>query len=934
MSKWFMWYQKEDKGEWYQSLASERQNLVNQKRPPFTTILDADYSFDDDQAPEDQYKTSYRGPFYIDLDCNDPQEVIDQFKLLLKNLEEDHDVDLRQVALYLTGGRGFHLIFDPKMFNESPPSRGTPMLPLVYKEMANELYVDTLDLNIYSAKKGRMFREPNVKRTNGNFKVQITVDEAKEMTVETYKTLCSTPRALTAPLAPTFNPKLGLLYAKAEGKISAAIKSLGKRKSEAHVLKDGIPPTLSAVMNGENVDEKLGFQKIAMQLAIAANAAQLSEADFIASCEGLIENHQSDGNRYNTPIKRRNELKRMYNYMWGHPGYAFSVGGVRSLMADKSAADEMSTGMTAPEEQAEGETTFAISKGVRVNEKGIFKKTDDIGMVQACALGMSNPRQLIDIESGEVNGYEVDLCIGEKKLKPRVMHMDAFGSRAQFMKFTLSAGSCNVDLTDGQCGAIADIMRTRTEKSGQQVYNVKREGIDMVLLPNGNLDIVWADQYGVQSLYDDIFYRLTGSLTEDVQYRTDLRQAPMLEDTEATRKFFDNLFEINRIDMIARCLGYFSGCFISQPLRHLFNKFPFLHIYGPAGSGKSETTRLFARMHYYKTAPVFSSALDSTKFTYEEMTTCSGSMPFILDEYKPREMRKDIYEKSKGILRSNYNGDAIQKGSVTSHTGSSKLTLTRTLNRAPIVVIAEAMITQSAQLERCIVVPLNKEGKQGHSEAFAYCQDHQEVMSSLGRFCIDRARAINMPKLQETMRKNIAFVRGKVGDRADENDRPVYNMAVLITSLEFARSLFKRVFGDRYEFRFTQMVDSITITSRAMIPRVMSEPSKVLNDIAYLSRHGDINTKLNSGEDYAVAGTSVFIRLKNAYMKYLKAKRSTGDESLFDSYEAFYSGVLGHPAVLDAHCIGNPLKDSANTAVFEFDVVKLANDGVEDFAGK
>jgi hypothetical protein len=36
-------------------------------------------------------------------------------------------------------------------------------------------------------------------------------------------------------------------------------------------------------------------------------------------------------------------------------------------------------------------------------------------------------------------------------------------------------------------------------------------------------------------------------------------------------------------------------------------------------------------------------------------------------------------------------------------------------------------------------------------------------------------------------------------------------------------------------------------------------------------------------------------------------------------------------ATVDTECIGNALKDSASTPVFQFDIEKLAKEGVEDF---
>lgn len=932
---WFFYYQKEPEGHWYLDLADQREANIKKYNCPFTTILDLDTNFDEEVSAEDAAKTCYRGPMYIDLDSKDPEEVIEQFQKLLTKLEEEYGVDLNQCLLYLTGGRGFHITLPESMFQQKVPARGTPLLPLIYREIANELFVDTLDLNIYSTKRGRMFRTVNVQRPNGNFKVQISVEEAKAMTLDKYQSLCKEPRYLPPAAPPTYHPKLGLLHAKAVDKLDILIKNRKSAKADTALIqqfKGKTPPTLTAVMKGEGIAENIGFQKIATQLAIAAHALGRTEQEFLAECEGLIENHVGDSTRYGSPAKRRVELRRMFQYMDGHPGYVFSVGGIKSLMDKDFNSRDLDMGGVAPDgEETDEEMEYSTSQGVRINSKGIFRKTDE-GLVQVSALGLSDPRQLLDIETGEVHGYDVIRTVNGKAPKRVVMHMDALQSRSSFLKFSLSVASCNVALTDVQVAAFADIMRTRTENSNQQVYTIRREGLDVLQLPNGDIDIVWADQYGVDSTLG-VNYRLTGSMTSELQFRTDLRNAPDLEDTPETREFFDNLFRINDIETIGRFFGFFTACFISQPIRHVFGQFPFLQVYGPAGSGKSQTTRLFTHMHYYKNQPVINSALDSTKFLYEEMATCSGSMPFVLDEYKPREMRKDIFEKSKGILRSNYNGDMIGKGAVQSSTGASKLTLTRTSNRSPIAVISEAMISQSAQLERCVVVPITKEGRAGNRDAFVYCQEHAEVLGMLGRFCFEKAKVTKFEGLRKQVNHFVQQVREQVGAGADENERPIFNVAICLTGLHFARSVMKYVFGERYETSFAGMMQGITVTTTDLIPKVMSEATKALSDIAHLSRYAeDERYKTMSGEDYVVAGNTVFLRVKNVYVKYVKFKRSMGDEVLYDTYESFYSAMRNYTGMLDDMCLDSPLKDSANTHVMAFDLAKLYKDGVEEFA--
>lgn len=944
MTKWFCFYQKQEKeNKWTAALSDSRDKIIREIQPQLITVLDVDNSFDDDILPEDKFKFHYRGPFYMDFDSDDVSKSIKHFNEMLDKLEapEDQDgfgLDLQQLELYATGGRGFHILFHHKLFHAGqPPARGTPMLPMIYKEMAYQMIVETLDLNIYSCGRGRQFRVANVKRANGRYKVPLTVAEARAMTPELYEKLCAEPRFIQTPeKAPQYNDRLGYLYASCETKTSDSIKTLKSKKSDTKLLekfKGKVPTTLATVMKGEKLAENAGFHKIAMQLAIAAVAMGITLAEFLEQCEGLIASYdRGDSQRYNTPQKRREFLSQMYYYMDSNPNYSFKIGGIVSIMEKGvDVSDLDSGGEVEPSDEPEEEgIPNSITKGLRITPSGIFRKTED-GMQKVSELGMENPSQLLDIITGAVHGYEVDVYVNGEQKKRSVITMDQFSSRTKFLTFSMPAGGCNIDLPDTQIGAVADIMRHRTDKSGQKVYIVQREGLDVIATPGGGYDVIWADQYGVESL-QGIPYRLTGSFTSQPQYKTDLRYAPDLVDTPETREFFIRLFNINSKAVVAKFFGFFVSCFISQHIRFLFREYPFLQVWGQAGSGKSQTTKLFCQMHYYQVAPRFTSAIDSTKFTLEEMMTASASIPFVLEEFKPREMHKTVLQKATNMMRTNYNNDDISKGAVERSTGASELKLTNNSNKAPMVVLSESQYIQSAAEERYIGVAMSKGGKQGKRDDFEHCSDHRTILSSYGRLCMEAARGVPMEDIRRLVRGYTKQIRQELGDRADDSDRVIHNLAVLFTGLEFGRRVMALVFGTTFDAVFGELRASVRDNLEASVPKVMSEICKVLSAIAHLSRYGDDERyKVVPGEDYVKASGAVFIRSKNCFQKYQRNSRILGNELLFDNYETFRSALLSYAGVLDSKCIGNPLKDSPNTDVFMLDENKLTFDEVEKF---
>src|SRR6185312_3660952 len=101
------------------------------------------------------------------------------------------------------------------------------------------------------------------------------------------------------------------------------------------------PPTIEALMAGENVAEGAGFQAIALQLAIYATSVGLAHDEFLARCAGLCEKHVSDSNRYGTAEKRRAELSRMWHYMSEDSLYEFDPGPIARLMRPGLAMPDM-----------------------------------------------------------------------------------------------------------------------------------------------------------------------------------------------------------------------------------------------------------------------------------------------------------------------------------------------------------------------------------------------------------------------------------------------------------------------------------------------------------------------------------------------------------------------------------------------------------------
>lgn len=969
MSKYIYWQQTED-GGWTIAPVERTQAIIKATNPPMMTILALDHPDLDSATAEEIAKVKYLGPFYVDFDSPSIEEAITQFNKFLDKLEEK-GVPLNQVALYASGGKGFHALLPTKIFLEKAAPSGITFLPQIYKEMAMQLYVDTLDLRVYSARKGRMFRMPNVQRKNGRYKVSLTVEEVRSMTPDLYVTLTSSPREQVKVEDPELNINMEMLFVSSQDKVTRAIKSRPKNTKDMALIErlDGKFPDGMKMLMGGRVKEGKGFQEIATQLSIAAHALGKTLEEFIQSCEGLIENHKSDGHRYNTPFKRKAELTRMYHYMDGNPCYTFSAGGIKSCLPkgvktpeldgesisapesdeipdyfyDMPEADGDYSGDSESEDEEDEDEGAGITLKMQVNPQGIFRKTEH-GMRKICALGITNPIQHMDINSGDIHGYEVQAYMDGKPLRKSMLSMNDLLNKANFMRAISSLGGPGTQITDNEVQAVREILRRKVLKNKGRVYTVGHEGIDIINIPGAPSDhpgeVIWVAKDKVLSHYKDAEFRLKSMYNSTGEMNSDLHHAPHLKATEESLEYFRNFFKLNTKAVVARTFGWYLAGFISPMIRKIFKQYPLLQVVGTAGSGKSSYNALMLQLHYYKTEPKIFGGGNLTPFALNATLAASSSIPILFEELKPREIAKGTLDRIKMALRSNYNGLAVGRGFVDKSKSSNELSVVSMSNKAPIAFVGEAVETQTAILDRCIVVTVTPHGREGTRHIFRHAVTNSHQLSGLGRCCIDAAMGIDMQELQKMVSENEEKIRDAAVD-FDISDRVAFNYAVVITGLEFGKEVMGGVFGEEFDAEFDSLKEEIFSKLSSAIPKNLSEKSKVLNTIALMSK-GSLSPELTPkfGEDYMTVElsdgrTALDVKLHSVFVKYKQYAKSIGEEALFDGYDAFASALRNHPHLISMQCTGNDEFTSHNTIpAYRFDLEALYHkEGIEEFLG-
>lgn len=971
----YFFYQLKPETVWKVALATDRQKVIREKKPVFVTALDVDNSFTEDLSLEETCNIRYSGDLYFDFD-GAIDDVLPNVKEFLTKLKAK-GVDLDSIRCYLTGGRGFHFEIPMATYVGTPPKNGVVGLPHIYKEMANELYVETLDLAIYSAGRGRQWRTTNVERIDkngdptGKFKVPVTHHDILGMNVADYDGMCTSPRNEPPRALPQLASEMALLFQLGKDKVE---KALARKKSRKHVdnslerFRGEWPEIVKCILQNAGVIEGVGWSSIALQLAITAVALGKTEEQLITDADPIINGHAGDSDKYRTPRDRRADLRRRYRFANGNVNYEFSPGGILALVEKHLRNNnEFNCGDYVPDPIIVSKSTavatvnpdgtaVAVTDGVtteaehvpepkwrtmemgslRVCEQGIFVRSQEHGWVNVCGIGMQNPMAFKTMTNDHI-GFELDCYLGGKSLGRKHLPMSAFASRGQFHAWSGTMGA-SMSATDMATGKIVDLLRIESERNNNVMYALEREGVDLIVPPGctdkSQFDVVWASTDRVISS-GTTPYRFSGRHGAEGYANTDLLNAGPLEVTDAP--FIEAMLNVNTTANMAKIIGWFSAAFMTQLIRRELNQFPLLQVYGQAGAGKSSVVEMCNGLHYHmkKRRQLNPTGKALTPFAIMVATATSASIPVVFEEVKPRELAKEVKDVINGVFRTNYRGDTQQRGSMNQNVSRKEVTIQDYANVAPVAFVGEAIQDQAAILERCVIVSLSKADTHGRAVPFNYCVANAATMGKLGKRMVEIVLTWNCVDIANKIRGYVAALEENLptGERG-KHHRPVFNLAVCMMGLELYKAALASVFGDRFEDDVQAMQDSILIGIESSIPHNMSEAARVLDVMAQLTRNRDPNYKLTYGTHYTVSedGTSVDLKLRESFTQYVKWQRSLGQEVLFDTHNAFIAGMVNYAGTIKRACPENEaLHDSAGARIFRLNAKYMEEEGVDEF---
>ena len=913
----------------------------------FSTVLSVDVPVPAEPTKEQLAELKYKGPLYFDLDdANSPGSTAKHAWKLVGKLEE-LGVSPRQLELFASGGKGFHIYVPEECFLTKPPKGGMANLPAIYKEMAFALAVDSMDFRVYTARKGRMMRRQNVLRPNGLYKVRISAEELEEIATsdnaeERYKELCSQPRkSLDVDSdSPELAAGLMALFDECKSKVSKAATK-AKRKKPVNLPAE--MPSFEAMLRGEGLKAGTGFHQIAMQVAITAHAKNMTREELLVAAEGLCDNHESDGNRYNTPSKRREELARMWEYTEDNPCYDYSPGAITSLLThtapdlhgivvtEEEVADAIAEQEAAPED-AVSEYDHA---GLIMTRQGAFTLTEN-GPKMVTAVSFDNVTELVSAEDNRVTIVEADVYVAGRKVSAAApMELDAFSSVSNVNKLLMRHGQV-FSGNDVQARGLFLRMIEKARKANRRMYVSNREGLDLIKIAGHENEevrkgfLVWSDNRGVvvspAVAESGVQMKFAGFPDPHGQFQTDLDDAPKLVDwlkepgnKETLRSFLQDLLRCQSPGHIGKVLGWMVATYWRMLFHAKYDKFPLLHINGAAGQGKTETTKLFCNLHYYNSEPKMLTPA-STIFAVGHSMSGSSSIPLVLDEFKPAEMNPQTYDKFKLMLRDAYNCRTVERGGG-SRENADYRSVHRTQLAAPLIFIAEAAESESALMERVVLVTQIKPPAiqvAANYERFSRAGDKRHLLGILGKYIaagivkrvtLDSFNEEFLPIYNET-RKELMLSAADV-DLSDEEftrksgakERTVFNYSVVRFGLQKFENLIRGIFGEEFSELFKEMQANVCSSVEDIQAQTVPEWLKVLNTLTDMA-HMDSESPcfLVQGKDYAYVSYNgeacIELNLRSCYYKYRQYMAISRSKPLFPGEAAFVFAMSNTTALV------------------------------------
>ena len=887
----------------------------------------------------------YAGPLYFDIDHEDLGVALDSGVELAEKLLK-LGVSVGDLHISLSGSKGVHIFVDQRIF-----SSGRPLTNLIriYKRMATELYVPGIDVSVYSAARGRMFRANNSLRPDKAYKVPVSFEELKDLTPAQYKNLVKKPRKIIE------GEESDLVKAPALANLFSELKSASSKLDNKNVtisdevlskLEGSIPPCIEELASGKERDNT-AFNKAAFNVACWAAKSLVEDVRLDSVMARIADNTTSK--KYNSTLSRKRHMQGLKQYVGnGSKNYGFSCLGMLSVikghpckdcalkdsngvvLGDHSNYENMFVHANMGQYYSDPDFTKAIASFNMVMSAQIQGETS--GKTEATIVHISSP---ISGYKYEISDFSEDAWTSKQKFKQELQGYSGIvflGSDNDVAKLRLTVTKQDLfDITE---------METKYKHSKVGIHYYRRKGPDNVREEGHLGKAVYVEKdFSVDTDGFPDSHILTGTVNG----------APKLKKlnfnglvTSEANEAFKLLLKTNNEQVIATLLGWFFSNHLKAHFFQIEKRYPLLYISGIAGTGKNSLIALWMRLAGLRgeEAMYTLEAPNSTKLPFQQGLTNSVTIPRVINELNPKSVSKQQYTTITELLKAAFDSQTISKGRIGGGDkyGANVSSIDWTIT-APIVTLSEEPLNSPALLQRGIKVELNPQGHKEGSKAFYGLEYRADDLVSLA-VCLIKA-ALNTP-VMELIRLQDAVQLPEEVRQSDIPERLKHGFKMLLTSYDWAIRYLGTGSGETWiegncglsadnlrlikHFRAV-LVDYIT-NSYTHIERESSvnEVDKIITDIAILAHsRGDSNPQhfIETPHHFVITEDKLYLDILTIYPVLQKFKAAVRTPLALQTADAFINSAKGLGYTLDIKCESQFMIHAKGRTVCEFDVKGL-----------
>ena len=795
----------------------------------FVTVLSLDQ--DVDKADPDA-KINYKGPLYFDIDSADENDSLSDCRKLLLALYKQYGVNLNDLAIHCSGGKGFHVLVPAKVFSTG---KAHPYLPQMYKTMALDFNLENVDLGIYSGGKGRCFRIENVKRDSGRYKIKLSAAQIFGMTWEQLKPLTfmpgeNTPFELNKDVE--YAAELAALFRRSDFKPQ---KIIPVEDAKLQAL-PGDPGCIKKIVKCIDIMEGRRFNQVTMALAMYANGRGWKVADLEQEASYFIENYPSSV--YKTLKERRTHIKSIYSYVANTPAYKFNCSAIR-----KTVDCEMDCCPTCPIGVAETAEYYDPRLGIEIASNCYFKKSDS-GRTQISTF-IIKPSSIIEfIDHRETKEYTIyATIIADNDHKQQIVFTQPdWASKSALIKRLPHPAFAYI----GGDSDVQKIFKVISQIEVPKKVGVKVIGMHKVekewhfVTDKGSIN---KDNVRDEILLETDYFLPTGLINEDIPNTAEMTDIVNL------------LFKFNSIDIAVPLVGWFVASMFKERIFEFTRQFPLLFIFGAAGAGKTQTILNLKRLFSLEMDNIKSIA-DVTPFTLIKSASSNNTIPLMLDEYKATTFNQYQIKMVSKLIRAAYNNEVGERGTASQE-------IKTYYYRSPIILAGEQTVTEPAARDRIVEVHMSKDASAPHLEDFNSLKN--QPLGKLGKALLMRALSITDEELRDIYEECFINISEMYVDR------PRLNQAVLHTGLVLLSKLVE-------PYGLSAVVDKAwndyskreeLVTRDEVMESRKSDVDRILEGISMMSETDD-RYQVAQNWEFSLEGNVMSINMRVVYTKYQK----------------------------------------------------------------